>query len=412
MKPIDIALKDIKQAFRNKTALMFMFVVPILVTGLFFFVFGSGEEETFELPKTSVHVVNLDEGEFGEVLVEVLRGDELQNLLEITQTEEVDVARSAVDRQESGVAVIIPENFSAVMLQPSGQADVEIYQDPTLTLGPGIVTTIVHQITDGFSGSKIAVGTTVEQLMEAGVGITPEAINNIVEAYVRTTQEIGGEAGLIESETPSGERADLGGPMGVVGFIMAGMMIFYAFFTGASMIQTILTEEENGTMQRLFSTPTSQSSILYGKFIASAGTVLIQVITLLIFGNLVFKIYWGELFGLVLVVLGTIASASTFGICFVSFIKTNRQAGAMMGGGITFMGMIGMARIFTMGMPNPPPTVEVISLFVPQGWAVRGISASMEGGSLENILFSLFGLLVWSLVFFLIGNARFKRRYV
>jgi hypothetical protein len=133
---------------------------------------------------------------------------------------------------------------------------------------------------------------------------------------------------------------------------------------------------------------------------------------LFIFGSLVFNIYWGELFGVVLIILGIVASASTFGIFFVSFIKTNRQAGAMMGGGITLLGMIGMSRIFTLGLPNPPPTIEMVSLFVPQGWAVRGISASMEGGSLENILFSVFGMLVWSLVFFLIGNTRFKRRYV
>ena len=43
MKAFDIAIKDVKQAFRNKTALMFMFVVPILVTGMFLFIFGSGD---------------------------------------------------------------------------------------------------------------------------------------------------------------------------------------------------------------------------------------------------------------------------------------------------------------------------------------------------------------------------------
>ena len=39
---------------------------------------------------------------------------------------------------------------------------------------------------------------------------------------------------------------------------MGGMMIFYAFFTGASTGQTILQEEEEGTLPRLFTTPTPQ----------------------------------------------------------------------------------------------------------------------------------------------------------
>jgi ABC-2 type transport system permease protein len=413
MKAIDIALKDVKQAFRNKTALMFMFVIPILVTGLFFFIFGSGgDEEAFNLPQTSVYVVNLDEGEYGEILVEVLRSEGLQDLLAVTQTDDIEIARSAVDRQESGVAVIIPENFSAVMQQPEGVAQVEIYQDPTLTLGPGIVTTIVNQLTDSFSGSKIALGTTVEQLTQAGLAITPPVINSTIEKYVLAVQKIGGEEGLIETETPTGAPPSGGMMLGIVSFVMAGMMIFYAFFTGASSVQSILMEEERGTLPRMFSTPTSHSTILYGKFIASALTILIQVTVLLIFGHLVFNIYWGDLLSVFLVVLGTVISATTFGICFVSFIKSSRQAGAIMGGGITTLGMIGMSKIFTLGSPNPPPAIDIISLTVPQGWALRGIITAMDGGSLENILFSVIGMLVWSLAFFLIGNTRFKRRFV
>jgi ABC-2 type transport system permease protein len=346
------------------------------------------------------------------MLVDVLRSEGFVEILEVTQTDDVEIARSAVDRQESGVAVIIPENFSAVMLQPEGVAEVEIYQDPTLTLGPGIVTTIVSQLTDNFSGSKIAVGTTVEQLMGAGVGITPEVINSTVESYILATQGIGGAEGLVETETPGGETPNVGMTTGIVSFVMAGMMIFYAFFTGASTVQSILFEEEQGTLPRLFSTPTPQSTILYGKFIASALTIFIQVTVLLLFGNLVFKIYWGDLFTLILVILGIVTSATTFGIFFVSLIKTSRQAGAIMGGGITTLGMIGMSKIFTLGMPNPPAAIDIISLTVPQGWAMRGISTVMDGGSLENVLFSVMGMLVWSVVFFLIGNTRFKRRYV
>ncbi|MGD8455404.1 MAG: ABC transporter permease [Anaerolineales bacterium] len=415
MKAIDIAFKDVKQAFRNKTAVMFMFVVPILVTTLFFFIFGSGvddEEEAFDLPQTSVQIVNLDRGEYGEILVDVLRNEGLQDLIAVTQTEDVDIARSAVDHQESGVAVIIPEDFSAVMQQTEGVAEVEIYQDPTLTLGPGIVTSIVSQLTDSFSGSKIAVGTTIEQLMEAGVGITPDVITNTVQSYILETQETGGQDGLVEIETATGEAPTAGMMVGIVSFVMAGMMIFYAFFTGASTVQSILTEEEQGTLPRLFSTPTSQSTILYGKFIASAVTIFIQVTVLLIFGNLVFNIYWGDLLSVFLVVLGTIVSATTFGIFFVSLVKNSRQAGAIMGGGITMLGMIGMSKIFTLGLPNPPAALDIISLTVPQGWAMRGITTAMDGGSMENILFSLLGMLIWSVVFFLIGNARFKRRYV
>ena len=41
MKAIDIALKDMKRSFRSAFALMFMFVIPLLVTGMFYLMFGN-----------------------------------------------------------------------------------------------------------------------------------------------------------------------------------------------------------------------------------------------------------------------------------------------------------------------------------------------------------------------------------
>ena len=64
MKLLDIAFKDMRQSYRSLTGIMFMFVVPILVTALFAFLFGGvGEDAGFTLPQTSLVLVNLDSGE-------------------------------------------------------------------------------------------------------------------------------------------------------------------------------------------------------------------------------------------------------------------------------------------------------------------------------------------------------------
>jgi ABC-type transport system involved in multi-copper enzyme maturation permease subunit len=53
-------------------------------------------------------------------------------------------------------------------------------------------------------------------------------------------------------------------------------MIFFSFFTASYAMQTILQEDEEGTLARLFTTPTPRSSILAGKFLAVFFTVIIQ----------------------------------------------------------------------------------------------------------------------------------------
>ena len=63
MKILDIALKDMTRSFRSFFAIMFMFIVPLLVTGMFYFMFGNiADSGEFNLPKTKVVIANLDQG--------------------------------------------------------------------------------------------------------------------------------------------------------------------------------------------------------------------------------------------------------------------------------------------------------------------------------------------------------------
>lgn len=417
MKAFDIALKDIKQGFRSWFALIFMFGVPILMTGMFYFLFGGmggGDEDAFELPTIAVIIANQDQGRLalGENLVEVFQSEGFEDLLHVTTAEDADNARQAVDTQQAGVAIIIPENFSEAMMQPGGKTEIEVYQDPTLTLGPSIVTTIVNKFTDNFSGSKIALEVAIQQFEEAGLSFTDEEIGIMMNDYIQAATAVGGDEGLVVVESATGETTQVGGVAGLISMLMGGMMIFYAFFTGVSTVQSVLTEEERGTLPRLFTTPTLQRTILTGKFLATGIMVIVEIVVLLIFGDVVFGFEWGDPFLLALVVLGITISASTFGIFVISFVRSTKQAGAVIGGGVTVTGMLGMIPIFTLSIPNPPQTTEVISKLVPQGWAVAGLRTVMEGGSTEKVLLSVGVLLAWSLVFFLIGNSRFKRRYV
>jgi len=415
MKMLDIALKDMLQAFRSRTALIFMFAVPILVTAMFVFLFGGlgGDEEQTEIPTIYVQVANLDSGEeqLGEMLVEGLTNENLPIPMQVTRADGAESARQAVDSQQAGVAVLIPENFSAAMMAPEGRAEVEIYQDPTLTLGPSIVASLVNGFVDTFSGSKITLGVALEQLMASGQFFDQEDIETIINDYIAAATAVGGAGSLVAVQSPSGEEGEGSVLGGMIQLVMAGMMIFYAFFTGANMVHSIIREEEEGTLPRLFTTPTPQHDILYGKFIAAGVTVFIQALVLLVFGSLVFDFSWGPPLWVGLVVLGITVSAATFGIFLISLLKSSRQAGIALGGGVTVTGMLGMIPIFTMGVTNPPQTVMVMSHLVPQGWALDALMTTMEGGATSTVTLSLGVLLAWSAAFFLIGNQRFKRRF-
>jgi ABC-2 type transport system permease protein len=200
--------------------------------------------------------------------------------------------------------------------------------------------------------------------------------------------------------------------LNIIGPIMGGMMVFYAFFSGTSTAQSILKEEEERTLPRLFTTPTPQATILTGKLLSVFVTVSVQVIVLLIAARLIFGIKWGDPIQVAIMAAGIIFSASSFGIFVNSFLKTTKQGGVVFGGVLTVTGMIGMISIFAMNSPGAAVLSGTVSLLVPQGWAIRGLMQSMNGEPVSQLLISFLVMLGWSAAFFVIGVLRFNRRYI
>jgi ABC-type Na+ efflux pump permease subunit len=437
MKAWDVALKDLTQSFRSMFAVVFMFGIPILVTGMFYFMMGSGsnDEQEMTIAPTLVQLVNLDEGSpdfsmgmssqsagmpqgvdlsgvqsMGEVLIAILQSPGFADLITLTIVPDETAAHAAVDAQQAGVAVTIPADFTAALIETQTQAAVSLYQDPALTVGPAIVRALLAQMIEQFAGAKISLGVVIEQLNQAGVAVDETQARVIAMQYVQTVMADGMTRLSLDVRTPAGESAG-SQSFNPIAVVMSAMMIFFGFFTGAATAESILREDERGTLSRLLTTPTRAGTILTGKLIAVGLTLIGQVIFLMIFGWLVFRIHWGELLPAILAGLGLVIIAGTFGVFVVSLLKNTRQSSVVFGGVLTITGMLGVIHIFTMGAPNANPMADTISLLVPQGWAMRLLSLVMGGAAIGELLPWFGGVLLWSAAFFIIGNLRLQRRF-
>ncbi|NLF65385.1 MAG: ABC transporter permease [Chloroflexi bacterium] len=417
MKLLAITLKDLRRSFRSLFSITFMFGVPLLVTALFWFIFGSfsgGEEEGFTLPPTTVQVVNLDEGQtpdtgesLGAVVVDLLQSEGFATLMAVTEAPDEAEARAAVGRGEAGVALVLPADFTASLTGPGMSTTVGLYTDPGLTIGTQVVAAVVRQLVDNLAARTISAEVTLAQLHEAG--LEPDAA--LIDEVVRATQaETAPVLNVATPGAPEAEGEEDGGIGLFLAVIMGGMMVFYAFFTGASAMQTILVEDEEGTLPRLFTTPTPRAVIIAGKALAVVVTLVVQVTVLLLLGNLVFGIDWGEGLLVALAAAGLVMVAATTGLFLISFLKNRRQAGVLFGGVLTLTGMLGLVSVFTVGSPQAA-TMERVSLLVPQGWAIRAFQIAQGGATGGDLALTLGALLAWSLVFAVIGIVRLQRRF-
>ena len=425
MKILDIALKDLIRSFRSAFAIGMMVVAPLLLTGLIFFAFGSMSSGDVSMTAIKVGVVNADQlpadslldAPIGDNIRSMFFDESVRSWIEASDYADEASARSALDKQEIGVAVIIPQDFSASYLGGEKEVQVLIVSDPTLSIGPAVVEDMVTMMVDGVAGGGIAIQTIMEQQQVNGIQPDPAQIPAWVERYGDWYREFQrdlfhhpDQAALVLVAPSSSETETVDPLTQMMGLTMVGQMIFFAFFTGGNSMMSILQEQEEGTLARLFTTPTDRTKILAGKFLAVFITVLLQGIVLMIAGRLAFGIQWGKAASIILALTAQVVAAAGLGVLLISFVKSTKQGGPVLGGGLTILGMLG--GLFTMNIPSGmPEAFNAIGNFTPQGWVLKSWRLALDGSAAGDLLIPFLVTVAMGIIMFAIGARLFQKRF-
>ncbi|HMK92328.1 MAG TPA: ABC transporter permease, partial [Thermoleophilia bacterium] len=283
-----IAWKDLRSTMRNVPALVMMLVAPLALAGLLGLAFGGGQ--SFSISAIKVAVANQDQAvaggqNLGSTVADVLTSRDLKDVLSATAVRDAGAARARVDDGKAAVAVVIPPGFSAAVYGNQGQqAPVELYENPTDTLGSSITSAVVDHTLIDLNGARAA----AVAAAAAGGGSGHEAAARAAAARFISSGGVS-RALTVAQRSPTAK----GHQTSTVGLVLAGMMVFFTLFGASNVARTILTEDRGGTLPRLLTTPTSPSVILGGKFGSVFLTVIVQIAVLLVAGALIFGIHWG-----------------------------------------------------------------------------------------------------------------------
>jgi len=411
VKILAIAWKDLRSTARNVPALVMMLVAPLALAALLGFAFGGGGG--FEIAATKVVVANLDGGgaeagqNAGAAIQTVLTSKGLEDVLETSARSSAAAARQAVDDGEAAVAVIVPEDFSAVVYggDPAARSRVEIYENPTREIGGSIVEGVVGQVLADINGARAAAAGAVALAAAGNDPIDPQVL--AARAAEQFSHDGGVSAGLqIDQRAPKVGATEE--EVSVTGLILAGMMVFFMFFGAANVARTILTEDRDGTLPRLFTTPTRHGTIIGGKFVSTVLTVLAQAVVLLVAGRLIFGIQWGPLDAVVLLTVVTAGVAGGLALLVIAFTRNAAQAGAIGAGVYLVLALLGGN--FT-GTAQTGTTYAFIQQFTPNGWLLHGWDTAMRGGGAADIRWQLLVPLGFAVAFFFFAVLRIRRRF-
>ncbi|MGW8225822.1 MAG: ABC transporter permease [Anaerolineales bacterium] len=422
MKIIDIVLKDLTRSFRNAGFIGMAVLAPLLLIGLVYFAFGGLFGGTSSGPMIKVGVVNADTSPPG-IAGDHSLGDALRNLffnagteswIKPGEYEDETSVRAALEREDIEVGIIIPQDFTENFLAGKGEPPVQIIGDPEQLATAQAVQNLIISMLDGVVGSHIALQAFADRYQENGLQSDPTQIQVLVENYKRWEAEFQRELFRQSSNAalvmvaPHSPKTAGSTTEDMLGILMAGQMAFFAFFSGAFSMMSILREEEEGTLGRLFTTPAGRSFILAGKFGAVYLVVLLQGVVLIVVSHYVFDINWGNPLQLLMVLVGQVVAAAGLGVLLISFIRTSQQGGPVLGGVLTVLGMLG--GLFTSGF-SMPDSFTKLALITPQGWVIKAWKIAMNGQPLREVVIPFVVLILIGTVLFVGGAVRFQKRY-
>jgi ABC-2 type transport system permease protein len=416
VRALSIAWKDVRHVYRNVAGLAMMLIAPLALAFALGAAFG-GMDTGFSIAATKTMVVNEDAGagagmpSAGATIVSALTSEGLADLLTVTTVATADAARAAVDNGEVGVAVIIPQGFSTALMTDLGSASspvvVEVYKDPTLTVGPAIAQAVVDSVVQSLNGARATAAATVQ--LAATAGITDmQAIANLAAKSAQAFALASEKAPIaLDQRSPQVAEGKSREP-NVGSQVLVGMMTFFMLFGASVPARSILDEHREGTLSRLFTTPTPRGIILGGKYIAVFLVVLIQAVILLVAGRLLMGAHWGPIGPVIVLALCTALVAASLGLFCVSFAKTPAQAGAVSSAIFVFLGLVS-GNFF--GGVNVGGTLATVRRVSPLGWLHEGWGNLMYGGSWGNVWLPMVVALGFALVFFALSTFFFRRRY-
>lgn len=205
---------------------------------------------------------------------------------------------------------------------------------------------------------------------------------------------------IVETEQHELDRGkDVGTAVASMGLLGLNML-FLAMFATISLIR----DRENRTLYRILVSPLSQRSYMLQSIFSFLVVMLLQLAGVFFVAHYVFQIYFGLSIPNLLLVMAVFSVVCVaFGVALSTLARTTRQAGAASSLLIVPMCMLG-------GLLWPreimPVFLQNIGQLMPTAWMIDAATKVVNGSSLTGVGWEIMVMLLYALVFFLLGSWR------
>lgn len=370
-----IARQDLRLVLRDRAAVMWMFLLPIVFITFFGLVMGGGGQGKPVDAKVRLTVVDHDRGYLARALIDHLHGDRLE-LVELSPEE----APASPDKIRT---LVIPEGFTG-SIAAGEKVTLRLEKEPDTSAEAALVAQarIVSAISRLIGRIAVSAGEDGAMLDQSSF-----AAAGGVDDLITVSSRFAGESRM----RPSGFAQSI--PGNTVLFVMLVALTF-----GAA---SIADERTGGRLRRLVTTPVSRVEIILGKI---GGRVVIAVvqITVLVVAAVVahqtLGIFIGDhIVAAYVVLLSYALCVAPLGVMVGGWFRDPGRAANI---GVLFTMVMGAFGGCMWPIEFVSPTLQKVALIFPTGWAMKALHQVISfGRGLPDVMSEIGVLLGFAVVF-------------
>lgn len=382
MTVLAITRASLQRLVRDRTALFFLIVLPIVVI-----VVVGATVRGFSTWR--VGVVDLGAGSAGRHLVTAL--EQTPDLI-VSRYRDTGALSTAVARGELSTGVVLPRDMTAAEEQARPVA-VGIVMEPTSTAMRAAATAVEAVLQE--QGAVV----------QAAQFATARSGGSFAE-NLSLAGQVGRRLAQVGVETTTAQPAASVLPEGF-SYSAPTELVLFVFLSAVAAGATIIETRRLGLYERMHAAPVPVRSIILGE---AANYLLVafgQSVLIVAIGAFAFGVSWGDPIAAgALLILWSLVGAGA-GMLTGTLFKTPEQAGAI--GPVAGIGL-GMLGGCMWPLAIVSPVMRALGHLTPQAWAVDAWTALLaRGGGLGAILPDLGVLAGFGAAFLLLATARLRR---
>ena len=404
---LSIALKDLKRIFKAPLSLVSMLMLPIVITVIVGFTFGTSGD--VEIPRIKVLLDDEDGGILPGFIRQSFQKVGSGKMVELVDTK-ADEGRRLIDRGKASAFIVIPKGSSSALLDKK-PIEFLITKNPSELFLPAIVEEILKTDAVMLDGAVRLFGEpldTVRTFLKGEHWPSGSELSRVFalarRRFVLITPYISDS--LITVQTVRAGEKNEGGNF--FALIFPGSMIIGLLFISMIAQRDIVKERARGTLKRVLSGPTSAGEFIIGKVMYNFFLTSISLIVLLVIARLVFGIGVKSPLALAVVSLGTALLSSGLVILPYGLIRSERAAVALMPSYIIVLCLMGGAM---MPYETMSRLLKEAARYSPVFWVVDAFKRVMFlGVDMGDIMRNIEVINIVGILSILIGTAVLKRR--